>query len=185
MTVEIGVGRRERNRIRNRNEILEAAQMEFSINGYRRWIREASDGVPFKRVGRSRIAQCVRDLIHRIAGENKGWGYRRICGELRKLGISLGDSTVRNIMIDDGLEPPPCERAEEPSIGWKIFINAHMDSMVACDFFTKNIYSVYGVRRVFVLVFIHMGSRKVFHSFPTEHPHTIGSCSNAATLRCG
>jgi AcrR family transcriptional regulator len=34
MTVEIGVGRRERNRIRNRNEILEAAQMEFSINGY-------------------------------------------------------------------------------------------------------------------------------------------------------
>ena len=32
---------------------------------YRRWIREASNGVPFKCVGRSRIAQCVRDLIHR------------------------------------------------------------------------------------------------------------------------
>jgi putative transposase len=150
---------------------------------YCRWIREASNGFVFKRVGRSRLAQAVRDLIHRISGENKSWGHRRICGELKKLGIPIGASTVRKVMVDDGLEPPPYERAEEPPIGWKTFIDAHMDSMVACDFFTKNIYSVFGVRKVFVLVFIHMGSRKVFHSFPTERPThdwVIQQCRNAS-----
>jgi len=150
---------------------------------YRRWIREKVRGVELKRVGRSRIAQAVRDLIHRISGENKGWGYRRICGEFKKLGIPIGASTVRKIMVDNGLEPPPYLRVEEPPIGWKTFINAHMDSMVACDFFTKNIYSVFGGHRVFVLVFIHLGTRKVFHSFPTEHPThnwVMQQCRNAA-----
>ena len=150
---------------------------------YRRWIREVPHGGEFRRVGRSRIAQTVRDLIHQISGENKSWGYRRICGELKKLGIPIGASTVGKVMVDDGLEPPPYERAEEPPIGWKTFINAHMDSMVACDFFTKNIYSVFGTRRVFVLVFIHVGSRKVFHTFPTEHPThnwVMQQCRNAS-----
>lgn len=150
---------------------------------YLRRICEASNGVESRAVGRYRIQQSVRDLIHRIARENKGWGYRRIFGELKKLGISIGASTVRKVMVDDGIEPPPCERAEGPPIHWKTFIDAHIDSMVACDFFTKNIYSTYGVERVFVLVFIHLGSRKAFHSFPTVHPaHAwmIQQCRNAS-----
>lgn len=150
---------------------------------YKRWVREASNGVTFKSVGRSRIAQSVRDLIHRIARENKGWGYRRIFSELKKLGITIGATTVRKVMVDDGIEPPPWERAEGPPISWKTFINAHMDSIMACDFFTKNVCSIYGVERVYVLVFIHLGSRKAWHSFPTAHPThawVMQQCRNAA-----
>lgn len=50
---------------------------------------------------------------------------------------------VRDIMVEDGIEPPPWERYLEPDINWKTFIDTHMDSIVACDFFTKNVYTVF------------------------------------------
>lgn len=46
-----------------------------------------------------------------------------------------------------------------------------MDTLVACDFFAKKIYTWHGIYTVHVLVFIHLGSRKVYHSYPTLHPH--------------
>ena len=42
--------------------------------------------------------------------------------------------------------------------------------MVACDFFSKRIYTLRGVPTAYVLVFIHLGSRKVYCSAPTLHP---------------
>ena len=149
---------------------------------YKTWIRKAYRGVRPKRSGRRRIPEAVRRLIGRLAGENRGWSYRRVCGELKKLGIRMGATTARNIMKEDGLLPPYGGNNGQPPIEWKNFIKAHMDTLIACDFFTKKIYGIHGIKTAYVLVFIHLGSRKVFHSYPTYHPNgiwVIQQCRNA------
>jgi transposase len=49
----------------------------------------------------------VRELILRLARENSSWGYLRIAGELRKLGIAVSATSVRNILTNAGLPPAP------------------------------------------------------------------------------
>ncbi len=46
-----------------------------------------------------------------------------------------------------------------------------MNTLTACDFFTKNVITPLGVRVAYCLAFIHVGTRKVFLSPPTYHPH--------------
>jgi len=42
--------------------------------------------------------------------------------------------------------------------------------MIACDFFTKTGFTLRGPRTAYVLIFIHLGSRRVFCSAPTYAP---------------
>ena len=49
----------------------------------------------------------MRELIVRLARENTSWGYVRIVGELRKLGIEVSATLVRNVLADAGLPPAP------------------------------------------------------------------------------
>ena len=51
---------------------------------------------PHRRPGRP-IGAEVRELILRLAGENPSWGYLRTVGQLRKLGIVVSATSVRNI----------------------------------------------------------------------------------------
>jgi len=62
---------------------------------------------PHRRPGRPPISRDVRELILRLARENSSWGYLRIAGELRKLGIVVSASSVRNILVKAGSPPPP------------------------------------------------------------------------------
>jgi len=76
----------------------------------RRWIRETNKSrkkkEPVKK-GRPRTKEEIRKLIVKLAREND-WGYTRILGELRKLGIkSVSRNTVKNILKENGLEPGP------------------------------------------------------------------------------
>jgi putative transposase len=105
-----------------------------------------------------------------MAGDNLRWGYRRIVGELKKLGIRIGTTTIRDILKEEGHFPDPQKAIKNPPIPWTTFIRANMESIVACDFFTKRIFTLRGVREAYVLTFIHLGSRKVFCSPSTYHP---------------
>jgi hypothetical protein len=49
----------------------------------------------------------VRELVLRLARENNGWGYLRIVGELRKLGIDVSATLVRNVLRAAGVPPAP------------------------------------------------------------------------------
>ncbi len=99
-----------------------------------------------KRVGRPKIARNLRELVVRFAKENAGWGYRRIIGELRKLRLRIGRSSVRRILKDEGLTPSPTRRGRaEETVGRK-FIRLHVNTLVAYNFFTKTVITPLGVR---------------------------------------
>jgi len=138
---------------------------------YCRWVEELRTGRKPKRVGRPKIARNLRELVVRLAKENAGWGYRRIIGELRKLRLRIGRSSVRRILKDEGLTPSPTRRGRAEETVWRKFIRLHVNTLVACDFFTKNVITPLGVRVAYCLAFIHVGTRKVFLSPPTYHPH--------------
>lgn len=66
-----------------------------------RWIRDAEKRRPKKKTGRKpgrpKSPEQVRRLVLRLANET-GWGYTRILGELKKLGVKVSRSTVVNIL---------------------------------------------------------------------------------------
>jgi putative transposase len=99
----------------------------------------------------------------RFATENPGWGYRRIHGELAGLGHRVAPSTVWLILTRAGLDPAP--RRSGPT--WRQFLTAHATTLVACDFFTIDTVSL---RRLSVLFFIELGSRRVYLAGVTAHP---------------
>ncbi|NIA16536.1 MAG: hypothetical protein GWP08_20945, partial [Nitrospiraceae bacterium] len=59
------------------------------------------------KIGRPRTKQEIADLIVRMAKENPTWGYGHIEGALQNLGITLCDTTVKNILREHGIEPAP------------------------------------------------------------------------------
>ena len=99
----------------------------------------------------------------RFAGENPGWGYPRIAGELRKLGLRVSPSTIRRILLANRLGPAP--RRSGPS--WREFLRQQAAGMLACDFFTVETTSL---RRFYVLFFIELESRRVHLAGCTTNP---------------
>ena len=137
---------------------------------YRRWLRLKKMKFPFKRSGRPRIAASIRGLVRRMAVENVSWGYSRIVGELKKLGCCVSRMSIKRILEEEGIYPLPAKARKRPTVKWTTFVHAHMETLIACDFFTKPVYTLGGKVNAHVLVFIHLGSRKVFCSAPTFSP---------------
>lgn len=137
---------------------------------YRRWLAQMRGGRPFKAVGRPRLTKELRDVVIRIGSENLLWGYKRIAGELKKLGLYAGANSVKRILNKAGIHPSPEKRRKKPALPWTTFVGAHMESLVACDFFTKTVLTARGPLTAYVLIFIHLGSRRVYCSAPTYAP---------------
>lgn len=85
---------------------------------YRRWVRQSRRGVEFKPSGRPRTPMATVNLVLRMAEENLRWGYRKIVGELKKLGIPIGTTTVRKILKDFGVLPAPDKAFKKPVVTW-------------------------------------------------------------------
>jgi putative transposase len=82
-----------------------------------------------KRPGRPANGQEIRDLVLRLARENPAWGYRRVHGELTRLGLQ----------IECPADPPrPGLPASSPGLDttWRRFLRAQAEGLLACDFFT-------------------------------------------------
>jgi putative transposase len=113
--------------------------------------------------GRPPIDPEVAGLIVRMARENSRWGCVRIAGELRKLGIRVGATTIRTLLRRHGLGPAP--RRSGPT--WMEFLRAQAEGIVACDFFTVETIRL---KTLYVLFFIHLSSRRVVLAGITANP---------------
>jgi putative transposase len=137
-----------------------------SYRTFQRWLQPPSSTSPTRRIGRPPTAEEIRALVLRMAREN-AWGYTRILGELKKLGLAcISRSTVVNILKAEGLETGP-KRGEAT---WRDFIQRHASTLWACDFFSKKIWTTSGLVDCFVLFFIHVGSRRVYVGGLTTNP---------------
>ena len=130
---------------------------------------------PHRRPGRPPIGAELQQLIVRLARENSGWGYMRIVAELRKLGIGVSASSVRNMLARAGLPPAP----QRDRQSWRSFIEAHAESIVACDFFTVD---TVWLSRLYVLVFLSLGSRRIEYVACTSNPDTVWMLQQARNV---
>jgi hypothetical protein len=117
----------------------------------------------------------VRELITRLARENPSWGYVRIVGELRKLGITASATSVRNILARAGLPPVP----QRDGQSWRAFLRAHAESILACDFFTVD---KLWLRSIQVLAFLSIGRRRIEYVACTHKPNTDWMLQQARNL---
>jgi putative transposase len=118
------------------------------------WTWKVRHGQP----GRALVPREVRDLIRRMCRENPRWGAPRIHGELLKLGIDVGETSVSKYMVRG---PKP------PSQTWRTFLENHVSQLVSIDFF-----AVPTIRFQVLYVFLVLAHnrRRVPHFNVTAHP---------------
>jgi transposase InsO family protein len=115
------------------------------------------------RPGRPGVAAEIRHLVLRLARENPSWGYRRVHGELCRLGYKIGASTVWCILQRAGIAPAP----KRSALTWRQFLRAQANSVLAVDFFTVDTVLL---KRLYVLFVIEVASRQVQVLGVTAHP---------------
>lgn len=118
------------------------------------WSWKIRRGAP----GRPTVPKEVRELIRTMSRENPLWGAPRIYGELLKLGIEIGETSVSKYMV---------RHRRPPSQTWRTFLDNHVKSRVSVDFFT-----VPTIRFQVLYVFLVLAHdrRRILHFGVTAHP---------------
>jgi putative transposase len=116
-----------------------------------------------RRPGRPALTEEIRDLVLRLARENPRWGYQRIVAELAGVGVGVSATTVAKVLRQAGV-PPAGARTQ---LGWREFLRAHAESIIACDFFTVD---TVWLGRLHVLFFLELSSRRVYLAGCTANP---------------
>ena len=116
-----------------------------------------------RRPGRPPLERSLRELILRLARENPHWGYKRIVGELKGVGVTVSATSVRKVLLEAGLLPAP----ERGPSSWRAFLRAQAASMLACDFLTVETAFL---QRIYVLFFISLATRRIEYIACTSNP---------------
>jgi transposase InsO family protein len=139
--------------------VLAIVKPETVIGWYRQgfrlfWTWKVRRGKP----GRPAVSREVRDLIRRISRENPLWGAPHIHGELLKLGIEIGETSVAKYMF---------RPRKPPSQTWHTFLNNHLKTLVSVDFFTV---PTIRFQVLYVYLVLAHERRRVVHFNVTAHP---------------
>ena len=118
------------------------------------WTWKVRRGQP----GRPSVSKKIRQLIRKMSRDNPLWGAPRIHGELLKLGIDIGETSVGKYIA---------RRRKPPSQTWQTFLENHVKTMVSIDFFT-----VPAIRFQVLYVFLVLAHdrRRIIHFNVTSHP---------------
>ena len=108
--------------------------------------------------GRGTIPKDVQELIRTISRQNPIWGAPKIHGELLKLGIDIGETSVSKYMV---------RRRRTPSQTWSTFLDNHVKSLVSVDFFTVPTIR-FQILYVFLVLAHHR--RRIVHFGVTANP---------------
>jgi putative transposase len=131
-----------------------------------------------RKPGRPPTVPGIARLVVRPARENPLWGYRRIHGELAKLGVTIAPSTVWEILHAAGIDPAP--RRSGP--GWRQFLRAQAAGIIAVDFLHVDTVLL---KRIYVLVFIEHGTRRMHVGGVTANPTGDWTVQQARRLALG
>ena len=118
------------------------------------WTWKVRHGQP----GRPPVSKTTRERIRQMSRDNPLWGAPRIHGELLKLGIDIGETSVGKYMV---------RQRKPPSQTWRTFLENHLKTMVSIDFFTV---ATIRFQVLYVFVVLAHDRRRIVHFGVTAHP---------------
>jgi len=121
-----------------------------------------------RKSGRPPLSQEVVELVLTIARTNPTWGYDRIQGALANIGHEISDTTVGNILRDNGIEPAPDRRRQTT---WLTFLKAHWEVLGAIDFTSVEVWTKGGLVTYYLLFVMELATRRVHFAGCTPNPH--------------
>ena len=142
---------------------------------HRKLVAGKYDTSKSRKPGRPPTSLGIARLVVRLAKENPLWGHRRIHGELIKLGVRVAPSTVWEILRAAGIGPAP--RRSGPT--WRQFLAAQAGGILAVDFLHVDTVLL---KRLYVLVFIEHGTRRMHLGGVTAHPTGDWTAQQARNL---
>jgi hypothetical protein len=129
------------------------------------------------RLGRPPIQDAVAVLIERMARENQSCGYKKIHGELLKLGHRVGASTIRRVLQRGRIPPAP---VRETDTTWRPFLRAQASTMLACDLFPVD--CAVTLQRISVFFILEVAHRSVHLLGTTTNPDGRWTTHQVRTL---